>query len=441
MKQNKLEVIPVKRLIFTMAWPAMISMLLQAMYNLTDTVFVARFAKKAMTGVAITFAMQEVIIAVSVGTSVGISALISTCLGRKDRSAAADTASSGLLLLISESIPFILCGLLFSEPFLRFFTEDPEIIYYGSTYLRVCMIFVSGLFISTGTQRILQALGHTGYGMAVMLTGALFNLVFDPILIYGFFGFASLGTLGAAIATVVGQWISALAGIILVSYSSPERLTLRMRMPIVRKIYQIGLPSILSMLAGSVMAVFMNRMLAGYSYSAVAFYGAYTKLQGVFIMTVNGMGQAILPIIGFSYGADRKARLKEAVFLALSSSVIGGTAFTFIIFICSGWILSLFSLSDSFMNDGITAIKILSLMYIPASFSIVGGYICSGMRDGKTMLYAAIIRQIIILLPCAILLSSFMEMNGIWLACLVSETTGMVYTIYRVKKLMKTNHI
>ena len=324
--ENKMGTMPVKQLIIAMSLPMMISMLVQALYNVVDSIFVAQIEEDALTAVTLAFPMQNLMIAVGAGTGVGINALLSKSLGEKrfDKSDAA--ANTGIFLSLLNFIAFLIIGFLLSEPFIRTQTTDPKIIAYGTTYLRICCCMSIGVFFQITFERLLQSTGRTLYSMISQLTGAVINIIMDPIMIFGLFGCPKMGVAGAAYATVLGQVIASFLGLYMnlkvnkdITLSFAE--IIRPKKETVKAIYAVGVPSILMMSIGSLMTYLMNRILIVFSTTTTAVFGVYFKLQSFFFMPVFGLNNGLIPVLAYNYGARNKERISESLKFAMTLAV------------------------------------------------------------------------------------------------------------------------
>ena len=434
-KENKMGVLPVKRLIVTMSLPMMVSMLVQALYNIVDSIFVSQINEQALTAVTLAFPLQSMMIAVSSGTGVGINAILSKSLGEKrfDRSDAA--ANNGLLLIFFSYLAFLLLGIFAAGPFLRTQTSDQQIIGYGTVYLRIVLCLSFGLLFQMTFERLLQSTGLTIYSMASQLTGAVFNIIFDPILIFGYFGFPKMGVAGAAYATVIGQMIAAGIGLILNLRKNKEiHFSLgRIMKPdgeTIKKIYFVGVPSILMMSIGSVMSYLMNRILSGFSSTATAVFGVYFKLQSFFFMPIFGLNNGLIPVLAFNYGAKKKDRIDEAlkfsVKLALTIMCIG----TLIFLLIPGALLSLFNASDNMRSMGVIALRIVSLHFPIAAVSIVLGSVFQAFSRSYYSLVISLTRQLIVLIPAAWLLARITgNVNMVWWSFPIAEIVSGILSV------------
>ncbi|WP_373761368.1 MATE family efflux transporter, partial [Jeotgalibaca porci] len=375
--ENKMGTMPVGKLLIKMSVPVMISMLVQALYNIVDSVFVAQISEEALTGVTLAFPIQNLMIAISAGTGVGINALVSRRLGQKNMKGAGITAGNGLLLNVIHAIVFSIVGMLLVPAFFRAQTSDPDIIAYGTDYLRIVSVFSFGIFMQVTFERFLQSTGLTFYSMICQTAGAVINIILDPIFIFGWFGLPAMGTAGAAWATVIGQFFSAFLGVYFhLKFNHEIKLSLKSfkpNWPIIKEIYAVGIPSMIMMSVGSLLNIVMNNILIAFSSTATAVYGVYFRLQSFVFMPVFGMNNGMVPIIGFNYGARKPDRIKETIALAIRyASII--MIVGFVIFqLFPDVLLGFFNASPQMIEIGRPALRIISIHFIAAGASIVLG--------------------------------------------------------------------
>lgn len=442
-KENKMGVMPVKKLIVNMSVPMMISMLVQALYNIVDSIFVAQISENALAAVTFAFPLQNLMIAFGSGTGVGINALLSRSLGEKNYEQSDSAAGNGLFLTILNFIIFLLIGLFVTEPFIRSQTSVPEIIEAGDTYLRIVCMFSIGLFFQLTFERLLQSTGLTVLSMASQLTGAVINIIFDPIMIFGLFGFPKLGVAGAAYATVLGQCVAACLGLFLNLRFNKElhfslRRILRPSASVIGKIYYVGVPSILMMSIGSVMTYFMNLILVAFSTTAAAVFGVYFKLQSFFFMPVFGLNNGLIPVLAYNYGARKKSRidqaLKFALFLAICIMVCG----TIILELIPGTLLQLFNASADMMDMGVIALRIIAVHFPLAACGIIMGSIFQAFSQSFYSLLVSLGRQLIVLIPVAWLLSLTGNVNNVWWCFLIAECVSLILSLTFFRKVYRT---
>lgn len=441
MQENKMGVMPIDKLIVSMSLPIMVSMLVQALYNIIDSIFVAKISENALTAVSMAFPIQNLMIAVGVGTAVGMNALLARSLGEKDFDKVNKIAENGIFLAILSYLAFLILGLFFAEPFFRSQTDIEEIVLYGKQYLTVCCCFSFGVFVQVMFERMLQATGKTIYSMLTQGIGAIVNIILDPILIFGLLGLPKMGVIGAAVATVIGQVVAAIVGIILNQTKNHEvRIQLKGFRPngtIIRQIYGIGVPSIIMQAIGSVMTYGMNRILITFSSTATAVFGVYFKLQSFVFMPVFGLNSGVIPIMAYNYGAQKRERvtktLKHTVLYALTILTLGFILFQTI----PGLLLQMFNASEHMLALGIPALRIISISFIPAAIGIA----CSGAFQalGKAVysMMVSIARQLVVLLPAAFLLALSGNVNFVWWAFPIAELFSFVMTLIFMQRLYK----
>ena len=439
-QDNKMGSLPVKRLIVSMSLPMMISMLVQALYNIVDSFFVAQVSEDALTAVTMAFPLQMMIISVGSGTGVGINALLSKALGEKNQKRVNKAANNGLLLTLLSFIVFIAVGLFVAEPFIRSQTDDQSIINMGSGYLYTCCTLSLGVFFQMTFERLLQSTGRTQLSMISQITGAVINLIFDPIFIFGYFGVPAMGVMGAAYATVLGQSVAAIVGLILnKKYNTDIKITLKkMFKPswkTIEKIYAVGIPSILMMAIGSVMSYSMNKILVGFSTTAVAVFGIYFKLQSFIFMPVFGLNNGLIPVLAYNFGSRSRDRIREAIrfamVLALSIMIVG----TIVFWAVPKRLLLLFKPSDYMITLGIPALRIISLSFPIAALCIVMGSMFQAFSKSKYSLLISIGRQLVALIPAAWLLAQTGNVQNVWWAFPIAEAMSLFLSTFFYKRI------
>lgn len=441
MEQNKMGVMPVNKLLMSMSLPMMASMLVQALYNIVDSMFVARLSENALTAVSLAFPAQNLMIAVGTGTGVGINALISRSLGEKNKERANLMANNGLMLYVISGIVFAIFGLFGSEIFFKLQTDDPEIIMLGTQYLRICCLLSAAVFLQFGFERILQATGRTFYTMLTQGLGAIINIIMDPILIFGLFGVPAMGIQGAAVATVFGQvsaaclacWFNKKKNDDIVI--NPKKYHLQGHA--VKSIYAIGIPSICMASIGSVMTFGMNKILIAFTSTAAAVFGVYFKLQSFIFMPVFGMNNGMVPIIGFNYGARKPDRLMQTMKLATKYAMGMMTAGTIVFWAFTPQLLAIFNASEQMMEIGIPALRLISLSFLVAGFNIIRSSVMQALGHGVVSLAVSVTRQLVVLLPSAFIFSRIWGLDATWLAFPLSEVVALGVTILFWKKVYK----
>ncbi len=443
--ENKMGVMPENRLLLNMALPMIISMLIQACYNIVDSYFVAKLSEDALNAVSLAFPVQNLMIAVAVGTGVGINALLSRSLGQKDFERANRTAMNGVLLEVLSGLVFTVLGLTCARLFYTIQTDIPGIISYGADYLTIIAGCSMGIFLSVACERLVQATGRTVYAMIIQGTGSVINLILDPILIFGLFGFPRLEVAGAAVATVAGQIIGGLVGLYLSLTHNPEIhmsvAGLRPSREIVSGIYSVGLPSIIMQSIGSVMVFGMNQILIAFTSTATAVFGIYFKLQSFIFMPVFGLNNGMVPIVAYNYGARKPERIMKTVKLAIAYAV-GIMVVGFALFqLFPDVFLSLFEAegedAGNLLAIGVPALRIISTSFLMAGFCIVCGSVFQALGHGVLSLAVSVIRQLIVLLPAAFVLARLGGLNVVWWSFPFAElfsTTFSALFLYHVYK-------
>ena len=438
--ENKMGTMPVKKLIISMSLPMMISMLVQALYNVVDSIYVARLSEEALTAVTMAFPLQNLMIALGSGTGVGINALLSRSLGEKrfDQSDAA--ANNGLLLTFFSYLAFLIIGLFVSGPFIRTQTQNPVLAADGTTYLRIVCCMSLGLFFQMTFDRLLQSTGRTVYSMISQAAGAVINIIFDPLLIFGLAGFPKLGVAGAAIATVLGQACAAVIGLILNLRKNPDihfsfKSVLSPDIRIIRDIYRVGIPSILMMSIGSAMTYMMNLILHTFSETAIAVFGVYFKLQSFFFMPVFGLNNGLIPVLAYNYGARNSQRIKEALRFAmmLAGSIMLAGTLVFELF--PALLLRLFDASEDMLAIGVPALRIICVIFPIAGVCIAMGSVFQAFGKSMYSLVVSVGRQLVILIPAAWLLSRLRNVNLVWLAFPIAEVVSLLISLWFYRKI------
>ncbi len=447
-KENKMGVMPIRRLVVSMSLPMMVSMLVQALYNIVDSIFVARLSEGALTAVTLAYPVQNLLIAVGTGTGVGINALLSRSLGAKDQKHADRAANTGILLALIHYVVFLLVGLFGARAFIASQTADAEIIEYGTTYLSIVCTLSFGCLLQITFERLLQATGRTMLSMVSQLVGAVFNIIFDPILIFGLLGFPKFGVAGAAYATVLGQIIAACVGLVLNLRKNHEiHLSLAEVLhpsgSTIGKIYRVGIPSIIMVSIGSVMTYGMNRILMRFSATATAVFGVYFKLQSFFFMPVFGMNNGMIPIMAYNYGAGNKRRIYEALRFALTLAVVIMVIGTLVMELIPGLLLGLFNASDQMLAIGVPALRIIALHFPLAAVGIVLSSVFQAFSKSLYSMFVSLGRQLVILLPVAYLLAQTGEVTSVWWSFLIAECVSLAMSIvfYRRIKRNVIEHI
>lgn len=433
-KENKMAVMPMPKLVISMSLPLMLSLLIQSLYNIVDSIFVAKLSEEALTATSLVFPMQLLMIAVGVGTAVGVNAVLSKNIGAKNTAMIENIATTGLLLSLISALIFMILGFTFVKTFVHAFAKDEVIAEYSIQYLSICMIFCVGSLVSTMFQRFLQAVGDAFYSMLSLVAGAVTNLILDPILIFGLIGLPALGVRGAAIATVIGQCVSAIVAICLNMKKNPvvklKWKNYRINKDVVAQIYKVGFPTIITQAVGSIMVAAINAILMPFSSTAVAFFGVYYKLQSFLFMPMNGLGQAAIPIVGFSYGSKNYKRIGET-FRTILPIAIGISLIATVVFMAlPSALLNLFSPSSEMLSIGIPALRIISVTFAFASVTTILGYSMSGLGNGVINMLGTSLRQLIIFVPLAYIFATFFGIDRVWFSIWISEIIAMVYAIF-----------
>lgn len=440
-KENKMGTMPVNQLLVDISLPMVVAMLVQALYNIVDSIFVAQIDEYALTAVSLAFPMQNFMIAIAAGTGVGVNALLSKRLGEKRFAEVDKAANNAVFLAVCNYLLFLLIGALFSEYYFRAQTDIPEIISYGRTYLWICMAWSFGLYGQFCFERLLQSTGRTVCTMVTQISGAVVNLIFDPILIFGMFGFPKMGIAGAAAATVAGQIVAMLFALFYNKKKNVEiHLSLRKMRPdkwILGQIYQVAVPSILMVSIGSVMTFFMNKILLSFTSTAAAVFGIFFKLQSFVFMPVFGMNNGLIPIVAYNFGAGYKKRILDAA----KSSMVAAVTMLMAGLIVAEWIpeklLQLFNASEELIEIGVPALRILCLCYIFAGINIVASGVFQGLGKGSYSLVISIARQLFVLIPAAYLLSLTGILNAVWFAFPIAEVAAFLLAVFYLRKIFK----
>ncbi|TZE83626.1 MATE family efflux transporter [Calorimonas adulescens] len=435
--ENKMGIMPVNKLLITMSVPMIISMLVQALYNIVDSIFVAQINENALTAVSLAFPVQSFMIAIVNGTGVGINALLSKSLGERNTEKASKAANNGIFLGLLSCIVFIVFGFFGVQPFFKSQTGISEIIKYGREYLGICTGFSFALIGQLTFERLLQSTGKTIYTMVTQSSGAIVNIILDPILIFGYFGFPKMGVTGAAVATVIGQTTAMMLAIYFnISKNHEIILSFRDFRPdgeVIKEIYYVGIPSIIMMTIGSLMNYSINKILMGFTATATAVFGVYFKLQSFVFMPVFGLNNGMVPIISYNFGAKKKERITETIKLSVLYAVcimlIGLTVFQ----LFPDKLLLLFNASDDMLTIGVPALRTISFSFLFAGYCIVIMSVFQALGNGMMSLIVSIIRQLIVLLPAAYLLSRTGSLNAVWWAFPIAEVSALIFCSIFIK--------
>ena len=440
--ENKMGVQPVGRLLAGMAIPMMISMLVQALYNVVDSVFVSRISENAFNAVGLAFPLQNLMIAVGAGTAVGINALLSRSLGEKKQDMADRAAGTGIFLSLCSAVVFALIGIFLSRPFFMAQAKTvPEIVEMGTAYTRICLGLSVGLFCQFCFERLLQSTGRTMLSMVTQLIGAIINIILDPVFIFGLCGMPKMGVTGAAVATVLGQFVGALLAILLnLKYNPDIRIRLRLirwDKPVVREIYRVGVPSIVMQSIGSVMTFGMNKILFVFTPTATAVFGAYFKIQSLIFMPVFGLNNGMLPIISYNYGAARMDRVKRTVRLTICTAVCIMTVGFAVFQLAPATLLTLFDASAEMTAIGVPALRIISISFLLAGFCIIAGSVCQAIGNPLYSMMVSICRQLVVLLPAAWLLAQSGRLELVWWSFPIAEIASFTLSAIFLRRTMR----
>ena len=439
--ENKMGVHSVGKLLASMSVPMMISMLFQAFYNVVDSIFVSKISENALNAVSLAFPLQNLMIAVGVGTVVGMNALLSRSLGEKNQEKVDRAANTTIFLTICNFVVFALIGIFLSKPFFQVQIDIPEIIEYGTQYATICLGCSFGIFSQICFERILQSTGKTSLSMCTQLIGAIINIILDPILIFGLIGFPKMGVAGAAVATVAGQTVAAIIAIILnIKFNKEVHLSfklIRFHKETAKEIYKVGFPSIIMQSIGSVMTFGLNKILLQFTETATAVFGAYFKLQSFIFMPVFGLNNGMVPIVAYNFGAKKPERVKATIKLAVITAVIIMSFGTLAAEIIPGTLLSLFNASENMLSIGVPALRIIGSHFALAGFCIVAGSVCQAIGNPMHSMIVSICRQLLVLLPVAFLLSLTKNLNAVWFAFPIAEVVSLTLSSIFLKITMK----
>lgn len=443
-QENKMGTMSIGKLVFNMSLPMMVSMLVQALYNIVDSIFVAKLSENALTAVSLAFPLQTFLIAVGTGTGVGMNALLSKSLGEKNFKKANKTATNAAFIYAFSYIVFLILGFTIVKPFYRsqVGSADAEIMTMGVDYLSTVMIFSFGIFTQVFFERLLTSTGRTIFSMISQLSGALTNIILDPILIFGMFGFPKMGVTGAAVATVIGQCVAGIvAGTCNHKFNHEVKFEFKGFRPdlkIIGTIYAVGIPSIIMQSIGSIMTYCMNRILIEFSSTATAVFGVYFKLQSFFFMPVFGLNNGITPIIAYNYGARQRKRMtktiKLSLFVAFCLTFIGFVLFESIPQV----LLGMFSASDDLLKIGIPALRTIGVHYLIAWYCIIVGTVFQALGKAIFSMVVSIMRQLVVLIPAAYLLAKFGGLHMVWWSFPIAEIMSFIVSTAFLIRIWRT---
>ena len=436
-KENIMGTLGITRLIMKMSLPLMISMLIQALYNIVDSMFVARVSETALTAVSLAFPLQNLLIAFGVGTGVGMASYLSRKLGEKDTETATKAAGNGITLAVITWVLFAILGLTIVKPFMALFTDDAELLGLSTSYSEIVMIFSFFMLLSMMNERILQGTGDSFSSMLSQMTGAITNIILDPVFIFVF----KMGVNGAAIATVIGQAVGCAVSLYFVIRNKyikikPQHLKLEKRM--VASIYSVGAPTIITNSIGTVMTGAMNAILIGFSTTAVSVFSVYFKLQSFVFMPIFGLSSGMVPIIAYNYGARKKKRVMSTIYIgtiiAIGIMVVGTIVFN----LFPEVLLSLFSATEEMYRLGVPALRIISLCFVSAAISIGLGSSFQATGYGIGTMIVSISRQLLVLIPTAYIMAKLVGINGVWFSFIIAEGVGLAVSLILFIKVYRT---
>ena len=438
--ENKMGVMPVGKLLADMAIPMMISMMVQALYNIVDSIFVARISENALTAVSLAFPLQSLCIAFGGGTAVGMNALLSRSLGEKKQDVVDRSVNTGVFLFLCTYLVFAMIGIFLARPFFMAQTDVAEIVENGIVYTQICLGCSLGIFMQFCFEKLLQSTGRTKLSMITQIIGAVTNIILDPILIFGLLGAPKMGVAGAAVATVAGQILAAFVALLMNVKRNPEihfrRKLIRFDKEIAAEIYRVGLPSIIMQSIGSIMTFGMNKILIAFTTTATAVFGAYFKLQSFIFMPIFGLNNAMVPIISYNYGAAKANRVRKTVVLTICTAVcimgVGMLAFETIPHV----LLSFFDASENMLAIGVPALRIIGTHFLLAGFCIIAGSVCQAIGNPVYSLITSVARQLVVLLPAAWLLAQTGRLELVWLAFPIAELMSLLLSAIFLKKTM-----
>lgn len=444
-KTNKMASKPMTPLLMGMAFPPMISMLIQSLYNIVDSMFVAQVSENALTAVSLAFPIQSLIIAVSVGIGVGVNSYIARKLGEHDHKEANSTVAHGMILATIASVIFALFGLIGTEAFLGMFTTDPKIFSDATSYMHIVVYFSFTSFYYILIEKVFQSTGRMMVPMSIQAIGAITNIILDPIMIFGWLGFPALGVSGAAIATVTAQFLSmALSFYFLMDHKQEVRLDIKQfqyRGYTIKQILTIGIPNACMNALGSFLVMGLNSILVQFSNTAVSLYGVYYKLQTFVFMPASGLTQGAMPIMGFNYGAKNRSRLmdclKVSIFVTFAIMCFGVVIFQ----LFPKELLLLFNASEDMLDMGVVALRIISISYLPATLGFILPTLFQSMGKGLESLVVFLLRQFCITLPLSWLLSGIMGLEGIWLSFIIAEVVAALAAVIFFVRMYKKETI
>lgn len=437
---DKMGSTPMLRLILSMSLPTMFSMIIQAMYNIVDSVFVSNLGQDALTALSLAYPLQLMTISVAVGTGVGINSFISRRLGEKNQELANNGAANGIFISIISWLVFLLVGIFLTVPFFKLFNPTPGVMKYGVDYTSIILIFSVGVMVEIAIEKALQATGNMIFPMIFQLIGAVSNIVLDPLFIFGIGPFPRMEVAGAAVATVIGQ-ILAMIFAIYIFFFKKHAVQVHVRnfkpsLKIIKNIYAVGFPSIIMQSISSVLVVGLNAILMGFSEAAVSVHGIYYKMQSFVFMPVFGLNQGLMPIMGYNFGAKNKDRLHSAIRYGCIIAAFIMLCGTVIFWVFPAQILSLFNANDDILNMGIKAMRFISLSFLPAAIDIIFSTTFQAVGKGFSSMILSLLRQLVFILPAALVLSNF-GVNAVWFAYPIAEVGALIVAIFLYTRINK----
>ncbi len=440
-QENKMGIMPIPKLLISMSLPMIASMLVQALYNIVDSMFVAQLNEGALTAVSLVFPVQNLMIAVASGTGVGINALLSRSLGEKKLDQANKIASNGVFLALVSSLVFAVIGLFCSRLFFAAQTTDAQIIEYGTQYMSIITIASMGIFLQVTYERLLQSTGKTFFNMLTQGTGAIINIILDPILIFGWFGLPAMGVTGAALATVIGQFCASILAVYFHNKHNSEIVVKARGFNIDKEtiisIYKIGVPSILMQSIGSVTTFCMNNILLMFSSTAATVFGVYFKLQSFIFMPLFGLTNGMIPIVAFNYGAKNKKRIYNTISISMLIAIIIMSLGLLVFQTLPVTLLGLFDASEQMLTIGVPALRIISVSFIFAGYSIICSSVFQALGNGVYSLAVSVARQLVVIIPIAYAFAKFFGLNMVWWAYPIAEIASVTACTFFLKKIIK----
>lgn len=440
-QENKMGIMPIPKLLISMSLPMIASMLVQALYNIVDSMFVAQLNEGALTAVSLVFPVQNLMIAVASGTGVGINALLSRSLGEKKLDQANKIASNGVFLALVSSLVFAVIGIFCSRLFFAAQTTDAQIVEYGTQYMSIITIASIGIFLQVTYERLLQSTGKTFFNMITQGTGAIINIILDPILIFGWFGLPAMGVTGAALATVIGQFCASILAVYFHNKHNAEIIVRARGFNIDKEtivsIYKIGVPSILMQSIGSVTTFCMNNILLMFSATAATVFGVYFKLQSFIFMPLFGLTNGMIPIVAYNYGARNKKRIYNTISISMLIAIIIMSIGLLVFQTLPATLLGLFDASEQMLSIGIPALRIISVSFIFAGYSIISSSVFQALGNGVYSLAVSVARQLVVIIPVAFLFAKFFGLNMVWWAYPIAEIASVAGCTFFLRRIIK----